>query len=187
MNTKQLRRIPNQSVIGGVAAGVADYLGMDKAIVRLVFVLLLIFGKGFPIILIYIILWAALPKAEPDYVMNTSGEWSNPAGSDAKEWMNPTKGAQWLGYGLIVVGGFMLFDRLFYWMDLDRFIPSVLLIGAGLFFILRNNDLIKPKPTVTDDWAPTSYSPPTPEPPTTPPSDAPTTGTSKADDETNNV
>ena len=130
MNTKQLRRIPNDGVVGGVAAGVADYLGIDKAIVRVIFIALFIFGKGFPMFLLYVILWVALPIAE-----SASGyvaERTPFTGINSKN-------LDWLGYGLLAVGGIMLFDKLFYWIHFDRYIPAVLFIGAGLFFIFRQN------------------------------------------------
>ncbi len=131
MNTKQLCRIPSQSVVGGVAAGVADYFGIDKALMRVIFVVLLIFGKGFPMFILYVILWVALPKGESalstsDY-QPVSRSFSN------------SKSAEWIGYALLIVGGLMFFDKLFYWINFDRYIPAAIFIGAGLFFILRQN------------------------------------------------
>lgn len=137
MNNKPLRRIQSEAVLGGVAAGLADYFGMDKALMRVILIILMIFSKGFPIVLLYIILWAALPV----------GESSTPAVSMENDWqypddMAPTKtsnlGIQVVGYGLLLIGGFMLFDRLFYWMHLQKFIPAAILIGIGLFLIFRN-------------------------------------------------
>ena len=137
MNNKPLRRIQSEAVLGGVAAGLADYFGMDKALMRVILIILMIFSKGFLIVLLYIILWAALPV----------GESSTPAVSMENDWqypddMAPTKtsnlGIQVVGYGLLLIGGFMLFDRLFYWMHLQKFIPAAILIGIGLFLIFRN-------------------------------------------------
>ena len=60
---KRLFRNPDDEVIGGVASGVAAYLGIqDPLWVRLAF-LAIAFGMGFGI-LFYIVLWAILPKAE---------------------------------------------------------------------------------------------------------------------------
>ena len=44
MNTKRIYRSRENRKIGGVAAGVADYLNLDPTIVRLGFVVALIFG-----------------------------------------------------------------------------------------------------------------------------------------------
>jgi len=60
---KRLFRNPDDEVVGGVASGVAAYLGIqDPLWVRLGF-LLIAFGMGFGV-LFYIVLWAILPKAE---------------------------------------------------------------------------------------------------------------------------
>ena len=59
--TKKLFRNPNDKVIGGVAGGLGAYFGADATLIRIFFVLLLIFGgSGF---LLYVILWAIVPEA----------------------------------------------------------------------------------------------------------------------------
>ena len=60
MSEKKLSR-SNNKMIGGVCAGIAEYLGLDPTIVRIVWVLLLFFA-GFGILL-YLILWIIMPKA----------------------------------------------------------------------------------------------------------------------------
>ncbi len=60
MADKKLSR-SNNKIIGGVCAGIADYLGLDPTIVRIVWVLMLFFA-GFGILL-YLILWIIMPKA----------------------------------------------------------------------------------------------------------------------------
>ena len=47
-------------MIGGVCAGLGEYLGLDPTIVRIVWVLMVLFA-GFGILL-YIILWLVMPK-----------------------------------------------------------------------------------------------------------------------------
>lgn len=67
MNSNRLYRLRYQSVIGGVAAGLGAHLGIDRALVRILFVLLFFFAAGFPMILVYLALWIALPKQDsPD-------------------------------------------------------------------------------------------------------------------------
>jgi phage shock protein PspC (stress-responsive transcriptional regulator) len=56
---RRLYRAENDKILGGVCAGLANYLKIDPAIVRIIFVLLTIgWGAGF---LVYIILWVILP------------------------------------------------------------------------------------------------------------------------------
>ena len=60
MAEKKLTR-SNNKMIGGVCAGIADYLGLDPTIVRIVTVLLVFFA-GLSVI-VYLILWIIMPKA----------------------------------------------------------------------------------------------------------------------------
>ncbi|MBK7917624.1 MAG: PspC domain-containing protein [Chloroflexi bacterium] len=60
--SKKLTRSNSDVMVAGVAAGVADYLAIDPALVRLIFVLLtLLGGHG---ILIYLILWIVMPQED---------------------------------------------------------------------------------------------------------------------------
>jgi len=54
----------NNKVIAGVCAGIADYLGWEVAIVRLLYVLISIFSAAFPGMLVYIILWVVMPARD---------------------------------------------------------------------------------------------------------------------------
>lgn len=56
---RRLYRAGNDKILGGVCAGLANYLRLDPAIVRILFVLIT-FGWGFGFLL-YIILWIVLP------------------------------------------------------------------------------------------------------------------------------
>ncbi|MEO6849224.1 MAG: PspC domain-containing protein, partial [Mucilaginibacter sp.] len=57
---KKLYRDDQRKSIGGVCAGLADYFNVDVAVVRLIFVLMLILhGSG---LLAYIVLWIVLPR-----------------------------------------------------------------------------------------------------------------------------
>lgn len=58
-NYKQLRR--QNAVFAGVCGGLADFVGISPVWFRLLFVLLSLPG-GIPGILIYIVLWIAIPR-----------------------------------------------------------------------------------------------------------------------------
>lgn len=60
MAEKKLTR-SNNKMIGGVCAGISDYLGLDPTIVRIAWILTVFFA-GFGILL-YLILWIVMPKA----------------------------------------------------------------------------------------------------------------------------
>lgn len=46
--------------IGGVCGGIAQFFGFESSLVRIIFVLLVLLLKIYPII-IYLVLWAILP------------------------------------------------------------------------------------------------------------------------------
>jgi len=52
----------NNRVIAGVCAGLAEWIGWDIALVRLLYLLVSIFSAGFPGIIAYIILWIVMPE-----------------------------------------------------------------------------------------------------------------------------
>jgi phage shock protein PspC (stress-responsive transcriptional regulator) len=58
-DTKKLYRIPSQGMIGGVSAGLAEYLGTDPTLIRLLFVFLALSGTAG--VWIYIIMWLIVP------------------------------------------------------------------------------------------------------------------------------
>ena len=62
MNT-QLIRTSSDRMIGGVCGGLARYFGIDSSIVRLLFVLTMIFAGVSP--LVYIVLWIVMPLDMP--------------------------------------------------------------------------------------------------------------------------
>ncbi|MEQ9402936.1 MAG: PspC domain-containing protein [Cyclobacteriaceae bacterium] len=51
-----------EKVIGGVCAGLADYLGLDPTLVRAGYLVLSILSAAFPGVLVYIILWIIMPE-----------------------------------------------------------------------------------------------------------------------------
>lgn len=58
---RRLIRPRQGRAIAGVAAGVADYLGLDRTLVRVLFVLTALFGVGE---LVYLVLWVVVPKGD---------------------------------------------------------------------------------------------------------------------------
>lgn len=53
----------NNQMIAGVCAGLAEYLGWDTTLVRVLYAVLSVFSAGFPGLLLYIILWIVMPRA----------------------------------------------------------------------------------------------------------------------------
>ncbi|MFZ0493360.1 MAG: PspC domain-containing protein [Acidimicrobiia bacterium] len=115
---KVLRRSAKDKMIAGVAGGLGRYLGIDSVIVRVIFLVLLIAGgSGF---LIYLIGWIAMPMEQPD-------DNVGPATGQA------SSATLLIGGALIVVGGFMILDRLL--PDIGRFVWPAIVIVIGIAVI----------------------------------------------------
>jgi phage shock protein C len=65
----RLYRDPGHGILAGVCAGIADYLGVERIIIRLAFVVALVFVIV-PAALAYILLAIALPKRPPALYRN---------------------------------------------------------------------------------------------------------------------
>ena len=57
-----LRRSSTNKMIAGVCGGLAEWMGWDPTIVRILYVLVSIFSAAFPGILVYLVLWFVMPK-----------------------------------------------------------------------------------------------------------------------------
>ena len=65
MAQKKLVRSSNK-VLAGVLGGIAEYLGTDATLVRIVYVALTIFSAAFPGLLLYIIMVLLMPEKNPN-------------------------------------------------------------------------------------------------------------------------
>jgi phage shock protein C len=60
-----LRRSRNR-FLAGVCGGLAQWLGWDATLVRVLFVLVSVLSAAFPGILVYVILWVVMPDTPMD-------------------------------------------------------------------------------------------------------------------------
>ena len=58
---RPLRR-SRQRLLAGVCGGLADWLGWDRTLVRVLFVLISILSAAFPGIIVYVVLWLVMPN-----------------------------------------------------------------------------------------------------------------------------
>lgn len=72
--TKKLYRSRENRMLGGVAAGLAQYLDTDPTIIRLIFAFsFLLWGTG---ILVYLVMWIIIPE-EPQGIVRKSSSRSS--------------------------------------------------------------------------------------------------------------
>ncbi len=59
-----LQRSANDVMIGGVFGGIAEWLGWDPTLLRILYVVVSVLSAAFPGLLVYIILWIVMPQAD---------------------------------------------------------------------------------------------------------------------------
>lgn len=124
-NSKRLQRNTQNKVIAGVCSGLADFFGIDVALMRVIFILLLVAGySGF---LIYLILWIVMPKANHAENQSYDNAESTVAQSGKGSWI--------AGVILIAIGTLCLLDDFLPKFDWSTIWP-VLLIVLGLLLIV---------------------------------------------------
>ena len=83
---RRLYRSRRDSILGGVAGGVADYFDMDPSIVRIVWAVLALVTGGIFLVL-YIVMWIVVPEGPSAATVAQAGAAGTPpsaeAGSDA--------------------------------------------------------------------------------------------------------
>jgi phage shock protein PspC (stress-responsive transcriptional regulator) len=63
MPSGKLLRSRTNKILGGVCGGIAEWLGWNPTMVRVLYVIFSILSVAFPGALVYIILWFVMPKA----------------------------------------------------------------------------------------------------------------------------
>lgn len=103
-------------MVGGVAGGMAEYMNLDPAWVRIAWLALLVLGPG---LILYIIAWIAIPEAEgqPTAATAATARQSNDTGRFV------------FGGLLVIVGGSILANQYVPWMR-DLFVPAALIAGG---------------------------------------------------------
>jgi phage shock protein PspC (stress-responsive transcriptional regulator) len=59
---RPLQRSRQHVLIAGVCGGIADWLGWDPTLVRVLYVLVSVLSAAFPGALVYVILWVVMPQ-----------------------------------------------------------------------------------------------------------------------------
>lgn len=128
MSRNHLYRSVKDRKIAGVAGGIGEYLEIDPAIVRLVWLLAILFGgAGF---LAYIIAWIVIPE-EKVITNEDLREETVPATGRTEL----TGGLTFLGILLIVLGIYFLIKQFIPFGLLNYFWP-IIIISLGIFLLI---------------------------------------------------
>jgi phage shock protein C len=121
-SARRLYRPSTGRMIGGVAAGLGNYFGMDIAIARIIWGVLLLAGVGLPV---YLLCWIAIPR-EP--VIRIDGFLDDSEPGRSRFW-TLVKIALLIGVGAIILA------------NASRELTAVAFavgLGVGLWFLWRN-------------------------------------------------
>ncbi|WP_428312271.1 PspC domain-containing protein [Hydrocarboniphaga sp.] len=87
LHSSRFRRYPDEGYVGGVCAGVAEFLGWNVRLIRALAILTFIFGGFFPIVLVYGLLWyvmedtrGKLPPPDGDYERAATSDFGGGSG-----------------------------------------------------------------------------------------------------------
>jgi phage shock protein C len=122
---RRLTRSRSNRIVAGVCAGLADYVGIDRVLVRVVFVVLA-FGAGLGVA-VYVIAWVLIPEEDPNAPVLPRRPPAEP-GESAR-----------LVFGavLIAVGLVLLINLLV--PGISRFLWPVALIALGGAIIVQSS------------------------------------------------
>ena len=146
--SKRLFRSNTNAMLGGVCAGLGQYLDLDPTWIRLFFVLLVLTsGIGFPI---YLILWIVMPREDRMPEKNASvvpqpdeiADRARLMGEEMREAVNRKNPnlTTFLGIGLLLLGASALLNALdLHWWDWFNHTivwPGILIL-AGVVLLIR--------------------------------------------------
>ncbi len=57
-----LTRSRTHRILAGVCGGIAEWLGWDPTVVRILYVLVSVLSVAFPGIIVYLVLWLVMPQ-----------------------------------------------------------------------------------------------------------------------------
>jgi phage shock protein C len=127
------------AMVGGVAAGLANWIGADPTLVRIAWALLVVFTGGAALI-VYIVAWVLVPE-EPRPSTAAGGEIvggadaSVPAAAEGERRVDEGRTALLVGGALILAGLWFLVRE--YVPDIDwGLIWPLLLVAAGVVILV---------------------------------------------------
>lgn len=119
----RLYRSRTDRILGGIAGGIGDYFGIDPTIVRLVFVLLALWGGAGGAL--YIIAWIIIPREPGDRYEAAAADMSD----RPRRVHNTAEDKRGLGWLMVIVGlGVVVFNT----PILSLLLSPAVIVGGGL-------------------------------------------------------
>lgn len=136
-NPSRLYRSEENRVIAGVCGGLGEFFNIDPTIIRIIFVILTIFGGSG--LLIYLILWIVIPSESQSGIVSKSTIKGNVAEIKTKiNSLGNDYSRFWWALFIVVLGFIFLFNNfgLFDFFEFRKLWP-VILILLGLSIVLK--------------------------------------------------
>ena len=139
---RRLYRSRTDTILGGVAAGLASYLNTDPALVRIAWGILVPLTGGAALIA-YIVAWIVVPEQPAAEAAPTTdpvtGETKAPAAPAAEPASRPSDGRGGMvhGIGLVLIGRWFLMRE--YVPDIDwSLIWPLIVVGVGVVILVTS-------------------------------------------------
>lgn len=157
MASKRLYKSRTERMIDGVCGGIAEYFGLDVTLIRILWVVLTLFGGSG--IILYIVAMIVMPVAPPGTVAAETPAKPRSHGANGKFW-----GALLIAFGMLLLLdnlGIPIWHR--WWGFSWSIVLPLLLILAGVAFLYGGRNGImnsaEPKPADVPGAEPTTASP----------------------------
>lgn len=125
---KKLYRSRKDAMVAGVCGGIAEYAGIDSAIVRLIFaVMVMAGGIG---VLAYFLAWVIVPEGSNDGTFE-SADGPNKLHME----LSGDKLRMIMGFGFIGLGVLFIINKFVPWFTFDIFWPAVLIMIGALILM----------------------------------------------------
>ena len=143
---KKLFRSRTDSVIGGVAGGMAGYFKVDSLVIRIIFIVVALVSQVAPAVIAYLIAMIVIPKEgenpspAAEKLIHAAGELEDKVKSATESFKHNHKhrGGSIFGFILIVIGLLILVNQILPWYHIGFvYFWPVLFIFIGLYFIFR--------------------------------------------------
>jgi phage shock protein PspC (stress-responsive transcriptional regulator) len=138
----RLVRPESGRVLAGVCSGLAQWVGLDVSLMRVIFIILgVLTGMG---LLVYLVLWVVIPSESE--TSSTQKDWSSRAGQMRDEFIQATsqpnmEALRVFGAVLVIAGIFFLFKEIrpewFFWLN-KGILWSGALILIGVVLVARS-------------------------------------------------
>lgn len=133
---KKLYKSSSDKVLAGVCGGIGEYFAIDAVIVRLLWVVFTLMGGAG--LIAYIIAAVIMPERPGASSIEDAYTRTDDPGSGTERRDSSRSTSLVLGAILVMLGGIVLIKDFIPWIPRDV-IMAAILIGLGIFFIVRKN------------------------------------------------